>query len=126
MPTPIARRARLLAVGAAAALVTLAACETREDPTVAILTAPGASGGLTLTPGSATLAVGGTAQLFVTAAAALRPVFFRSENPGIATVSSSGVVTAAAVGTAVITAISSVDTTRRATASVRVTGPTAP
>lgn len=65
-----------------------------------------AATGVTLTPETANLAVGATQQLAVTlapAGATNTTVIYSTNNPAIATVSVDGLVTAVAVGTAVIT-----------------------
>ncbi|MBX9856393.1 MAG: Ig-like domain-containing protein [Gemmatimonadaceae bacterium] len=79
-----------------------------------------------LNPASASLSSGGTQQFTATVVAdpgANTAVTWRSSQPAIASVSSSGLVTAMSAGSAIITAVSVGDTTRQATATVTVSSP---
>ena len=70
-----------------------------------ITAAPVVAPTITLTPGSASIAVGATQQLTVATTGTLTgPVTFASTAPTVATVSSTGLVTGIAAGTAIITA----------------------
>ena len=85
---------------------------------------------VTINPSSATLDPNDTKQLSVTVdatpASADKTVTWSSSNPGVATVSESGLVTAVAQGTATITATSNLDNTKSGTCSVTVNAPAAP
>ena len=117
------RSARLVA---ATALLVLGAgaCDSRLEPPTA-LTIIGADTSTTgesliLSPNTLDVRVGGTAQLSVTGATTLLPATFSSDNPAVASVSASGQITGVARGTAIISATSTRDPSRRATAVVRV------
>ena len=75
-----------------------------------ITVTPGPVASVTVTPATASLVIGGTQQLTASArdatgaALAGRPVTWTSSTPAVASVSTTGVVTALAVGTATITA----------------------
>lgn len=76
-----------------------------------------------VTPLTASLFLNGTQQLTatVTADAGLaQTTTWRSSNPAVATVSATGLVTAVSLGSAVVTVLSTVDTTRRATSTITV------
>jgi hypothetical protein len=78
---------------------------------------------VTVTPATATLNINSTQQLTPTVtvdAGIAQTVTWRSANAAVATVSGTGLVTAVGVGTSVITVLSTVDTTRRATATISV------
>lgn len=80
-----------------------------------------------VTPTTASVFIAATQQLAATVSAdagLAQTVTWRSSNPAVATVSASGLVTAVTVGSATITVLSTVDTTRRATATITV--PTRP
>jgi regulation of enolase protein 1 (concanavalin A-like superfamily) len=80
--------------------------------------------GVTVSPTSQSLAVGGTVQLVPTvtpANATNKSVAYSSNNTAVATVNSSGLVSAVSAGTAVIT-VTTVDQGRTATCSITVTG----
>lgn len=79
--------------------------------------------GVAVTPGTASVAVGATRQLSASAtpAQAGQNVTWSSSAPSVATVSSGGLVTGVAAGTAVITATSVSDTTKTATSNITVT-----
>lgn len=78
--------------------------------------------GVTVAPGTATIAVAGTQQLTATVAPAGAPqgVTWTSASPSKATVSSSGLVTGVATGSSVITATSTADGTKLGTATITV------
>lgn len=73
---------------------------------------------LDITPAAATIFTGDTRQLGVTVNAdpdASQAVIWRTSNAAVAAVSSSGLVSGVSAGTAIITAVSASDTTKRAT-----------
>lgn len=77
-----------------------------------------------VTPTTASLFRTSTQQLTSTVTAdagAVQTVIWRSSNPATATVSTTGLVTAIALGTTTITVLSTADTTRRATTAITVT-----
>jgi len=79
-----------------------------------------------ITPTSAVGFVGDALQLSANVVAdgsLSRSVSWRSSNPTVATVNASGVVQLASVGSALITAVSVADTTKRATAQISATAP---
>lgn len=78
---------------------------------------------IAVAPTTASIAVGATRQLTASAlpAEAGQNVTWSSSAPGVATVSSTGLVTAVAAGTATITATSVSDGTKTATAAITVT-----
>ena len=78
---------------------------------------------VTVTPATATLNTGDNQQLsssVVAEGSLATTVTWRSSAPSIATVGNTGLVTAVGVGSATITALSTVDTTKRASASIVV------
>ena len=80
--------------------------------------------GVTVSPTSQSLALGGTVQLVPTVApanATNKSVTYSSNNTAVATVNSSGLVSAVAAGSAVIT-VTTVDQGRTATSTITVTG----
>jgi Big-like domain-containing protein len=80
--------------------------------------------GVTVAPTSQSLAVGGTVQLVPTVApanATNKSVTYASNNTAVATVNSSGLVSAVGAGAAVIT-VTTVDQGKTATSSITVTG----
>ena len=80
--------------------------------------------GVTLNKNATSLTVGGTEQLTATIApsnATNQNVTWTSDTTSVATVSSSGLVTAKAAGTATITVTSAADSTKKATCTVTVT-----
>ncbi|TNF65769.1 Ig domain-containing protein [Streptococcus salivarius] len=80
---------------------------------------------VTVTPGTASVAVGATTQLAVTVAPTGAPqaVIWTSSAPSIAAVDSDGTVTGVAAGSATITARSAVDTSKTGTSTITVTTP---
>lgn len=124
MSRPISTRSALLVAASALLAMSAAACDSRLEPPTALTiigTDTSAVGGsLVLSPNTLDVRVGGTAQLSVTGASALLPASFSSDNPGVASVSASGQITGVARGTAIISATSTRDPSRRATAVVRV------
>lgn len=78
---------------------------------------------VSVTPGTASVAVGATRQLSASAApsGAAQNVTWSSSAPNVATVSSTGLVTGVAAGTAVITGTSVSDKTKTATSNITVT-----
>ena len=85
---------------------------------------------VTVSPTSATLDPNNTQQLTAnvdaTPASADKSVTWASNNPSVATVSESGLVTAVAQGTATITATSNLDNTKSGTCNITVNAPAAP
>lgn len=84
--------------------------------------------GVTLAPATASIEVGATQQLTPTVApanATNKAVTYASAKPGIATVSSTGLVTGVAAGTAEIT-VTTTDGSKKATSTVTVTAVTPP
>lgn len=112
----------ITAIGVGTATVT-ARLDGRNDQASATVTVRGRVMGLSVTPATATVEVGGTLQLGATLSAdpgtpgTLRWV---SSDPSRASVESNGRVTGVAAGTATITAIAEADTTRRASVAVTV------
>ncbi|WP_144938347.1 phage tail tube protein [Pseudomonas alabamensis] len=78
---------------------------------------------VSVTPGTASVAVGATRQLSASAApsGAAQNVTWSSSAPNVATVSSTGLVTGIAAGTAVITGTSVSDKTKTASSTITVT-----
>lgn len=79
---------------------------------------------VTVSPNTLSLNVNGTSTLSATVSVsggAAQTVTWSSSNTSVATVSSSGLVTAKATGTATITATSTVDTSKKGTCTVTVT-----
>lgn len=126
---PIASPRKPRGVLAAAALTLLlgaAACDSHVDPPAALQLLTGADSAgsaLVLAPATLDLRVGGSAQLVLTGPSTLLPASYSTSAPRVASVTSTGLVTGFAEGTAVITAASTTDPTRRASAVVRVVGP---
>lgn len=80
--------------------------------------------GVTVSPASASIAVDATQQLTATISpsnATNKNVTWSSDATSVATVSSTGLVTAKAAGTATITVTSAADNTKKATATITVT-----
>jgi hypothetical protein len=95
--------------------------------TCQITVSPVALTGISISPASATLNVGGTQQLtaiMTPANATNKVVSYSSSNTSVATVSSYGVVTAVGAGTAVITSVTQ-DGSKTATCNVSVATPVA-
>ncbi|QZI68671.1 Ig-like domain-containing protein [Pseudomonas protegens] len=92
----------------------------RVSPTITRHPAPT---GVTVTPSTASVAVGATSNLSASVApsGAVQAVTWSSSATGKATVSASGVVTGVAAGSATITATSTVDGTKTGTCTVTVT-----
>jgi len=110
----------------AAATVSLAACDQAINPIIASLGGGTTSGDTTtvtlvLTPAAPQLTVAQTVQLSTNAATSLLPIQWTTSDATVATVSSTGLVTAIGAGTATITAKSSVDANATGTALVTVT-----
>jgi hypothetical protein len=82
---------------------------------------------VTVSPATATVAVGQTTALAATVTNNLNTaVTWSTSNASIATVSAAGVVTGVAAGTATITATSAADPTKQASATITVTAGTTP
>ncbi|MEO5817563.1 MAG: Ig-like domain-containing protein [Gemmatimonadaceae bacterium] len=102
-----------------------AAC---DNGTTTVVGNPGVQS-ITLTPPSASVAVGSTIQLAVSVVAdanTAKTVNYTTSSASIATVDATGKVTGIAVGTATIIATSTADATKAAASVVTVTGPTTP
>ena len=102
--------------------VSVADTTRRASASITVTTSPTVRS-VSVTPGTSQVQVGQTVQLVpnvVVSGGAGTGVTFRSNNPTIASVNSSGLVTALASGTASITVTSSVDATKSATATVSV------
>lgn len=120
---------RMQSIIAFAAVLAIAACDAATSPKLAGLSGPGGSSGgtnggntaqqLVITPNLVQLKVGTTFQLSTNATAAQQSqIQWSSLAPAIVTVTQSGVVSAAASGTATIVARYSFDTTNVATATI--------
>jgi uncharacterized protein YjdB len=118
-------------VTAVAAGVATITARSVFDPTVsgsAIITvepAPSSIGGIDVTPATATIVLGGDpVQLTATATGVVgdpnRGVTWSSNTPSVATVSSSGLVSAVGIGEATITATSTFDSTKSGSAAITV------
>lgn len=103
--------------------VTLNYTVAKISPTITRLLSPTAVTGVTVAPGTASIAVAATRQLTATVApaGANQAVTWTSATPSVATVNSSGLVTGVAAGTSVITATSVADGTKTSTATITVT-----
>lgn len=103
--------------------VTLNYTVAKLSPTITRLVSPTAVTGVTVAPGTASIAVAATRQLTATVApgGANQAVTWSSATPSVATVNSSGLVTGVAAGTSVITATSVADDTKTSTATITVT-----
>ena len=111
-------------------VLTLAACSP-DSPT-----SPGANGppttppptavSVTVAPSSLTLAPGGSASLTATVYNGSQAVTWTSSNPGVASVSGAGLVTAGSEGTTTVRAASVQDPSAQATAQVVVQAPSGP
>lgn len=109
-------------IGSGVAMITaVSVADTlrRSDALITVRMAPR----VTVSPGSLALQVGAHSALSATVTAdpgISTAVSWRTTDPAVATVSSTGVVSAVATGTATITAVSAVDTTQTASATVVV------
>ena len=103
--------------------VTLNYTVAKISPTITRLASPTAVTGVTVAPGTASIAVAATRQLTATVApgGANQAVTWTSATPSVATVNSAGLVTGVATGTSVITATSVADGTKTGTATITVT-----
>lgn len=103
--------------------VTLNYTVAKISPTITRLVSPTAVTSVTVTPGTASIAIAETEQLTATVApiGASQAVTWSSATPSVATVNSSGLVTGVSAGTAVITATSVADGTKTDTATITVT-----
>ncbi|UXV21070.1 phage tail tube protein [Pseudomonas fluorescens] len=103
--------------------VTLNYTVAKLSPTITRLVSPTAVTGVTVAPGTFSIAVDATRQLTATVApgGANQTVTWTSATPSVATVNSSGLVTGVAAGTSVITATSVADGTKTSTATITVT-----
>jgi len=129
MPSSLALSARLREVGVALCLmVTFAACGGGGGDTPSTAPQPGGqpSGAISIAiaPSSATIAVGATQSLAAAVSGTTNTaVNWSTSASSVAAVSSSGVVTGIAPGTATITAAAVADPSRIATATITVTAP---
>jgi hypothetical protein len=114
------RLPRLVLLAALSASLAVEGCDAAGKPTTASLGGLTGSTSLTVSPPTATLAIGATLQLTATASAAALPLQWRSDRTDIAQVSATGLVTGVATGQAIITVASSNDTTLTATSSILV------
>ena len=114
----------ITAVAVGSATITATNSGGQTATCVLTITAPiVAATGVTLAPTTAALSVGGTQQLTPTVApanATTKTVTYGSNNSGVATVNSSGLITAVAAGTATIT-VTTTDGSFTATCVVTVT-----
>ncbi|WP_147480714.1 phage tail tube protein, partial [Pseudomonas savastanoi] len=94
----------------------------KQSPTITRVSAAAVTG-VSTAPSTASVAVGATRQLSatVTPASANQAVTWSSATPGVATVSSSGLVTGVSAGTAVVTATSTADGSKTGSTTVTVT-----
>ena len=102
-----------------------AACETSTDPKVASVGGQGTTASnltLTISPNDVTISVGRNVQLATNAGSSAQ-LQWTSSNNSVATVSSSGLVTAFSPGATLIVARFTSDTTRSASATVNVITP---
>ncbi len=112
------------ATGVGTAIITVTTQDGNKTATCNVTVTAIAVTGVTVNPTSATLAVGGSQQLTATITpsnASNKNVSWSSNNSSVATVNTSGLVTAAAVGSAIIT-VTTQDGGRTATSSVTVSG----
>ena len=103
-------------------ITAVAVADTSVSGSATVIVAPSVRS-VVVTPAAASLFINGTQALTATVAAdagVAQTVGWRTNNPTIATVSAAGVVTALAVGQASITAVSSVDSTKRASSAITV------
>ncbi|MBI6975138.1 Ig domain-containing protein [Pseudomonas lactis] len=102
--------------------VTLNYTVAKISPTITRLASPTAVTGVTVAPGTASIAVAATRQLTATVApaGASQAVTWTSATPSVATVNSSGLVTGVAAGTSIITATSVADGTKTSTSTITV------
>jgi uncharacterized protein YjdB len=115
------------AVGSGSATITVTTTDGSKKATcsVTVTTASVAVTGVTVSPTSASLTVGGTQQLTATvtpSTATNKAVTWSSSNTSVATVSTSGLVTAIGSGSATIT-VTTTDGNKKATCSVTVGAP---
>jgi len=106
-----------------ATITALATADTTKRASVVIAVGAPSVRSVSLTPTSAGLGVGQSTQLTTTVIAdgSLSTAYLlRSSNPAVATVGGTGIVTGVSVGSTVITALSAVDSTKRATAVITV------
>jgi len=107
---------------ACAAALLLTNCDTRAVPTVALtgVDVIHRDGFFDVDPGFFDLRLGHAKQLVLISDAAFLPATWVTENPGIATVTPTGLVRAFAPGTVVITVTSTTVVTRKKTVVIRV------
>ena len=105
-----------------AIITAVSVADTTLRGTASVTVAPSVRS-VVVTPATASLFIGGTQPLaaaVVTEGGLAQTVNWRTSNASVATVSASGVVTAVALGQATITALSTVDTTKRASSAITV------
>jgi len=115
-------------LGALASALALAACDFRRCPLEGTIAGEtnvigSAVPTLIVSPTDLQLLIGTTAQLTTNSPALFSQVQWRSTQPGIAAVNTTGVVSGLSFGTALIVARYSFDTLNLATVTVTVTGP---
>lgn len=114
---------RVTAVGLGTTLVTaVSVADTMRRASTTVTVIPIVRG-ISVSPATATVAPGGSTPLTATLTGdqgAPAGIVWRTSAPAIATVSSTGVVSGVAIGTATITALAAGDTTKQATATITV------
>jgi hypothetical protein len=126
-------RSSLIVLGVGVAIAaTLAACDQATEPMIAIIPSVIGSGRdstppLQISPNAVQIPIGGSALLQTNAPLSLRnQVQWLSRQPNVASVTPGGAVTAFLPGVATIVARYAFDTTRAATATITVLGPSIP
>lgn len=120
--------ARLRKSAISICLLVLAAATACEDDTPSTAPPQGGQSGtaisIAIAPGAATIAVGGTQSMAASVSGTTNTVInWSTSASSVAAISSSGVVTGVAPGTAIITAAAAADPSRIATATISVTAP---
>ncbi|MES2524126.1 MAG: Ig-like domain-containing protein [Gemmatimonadota bacterium] len=110
-------------VAVGSAIITAVAVADTNVRGTATITVPAQIRSVTVAPTPVVLFTNGTQALTATVSAdpgLATTVTWRTSNPAVASVSSAGLVTALSVGLSTITAVSTVDTTKRGTAAIGV------
>jgi uncharacterized protein YjdB len=112
----------LTCISIALCVAAVVACDTNVTGTAVVAgQTPGANTPLTITPNQVTLALGATQQFATNAPAGTElQLQWRSSQPGVALVNTTGVVTARAAGVTTITVRFTSDTTNVGSATVTV------